>query len=154
MKEQKYVGKYSCQLVRESVKNDFTEYNITSPDEAAETIRKLTGIHKSPSEKMVVLMFNTKLKVLGWSLVSSGGLTATHGEPREVFRTAILANAFAILISHNHPSGNVEPSEEDKLLTKRLVEAGEILGIRVLDHIIISDEGYTSIKEEFSDLIK
>ena len=80
---------------------------------------------------------------------SIGSLTASVVHPREVFKAAILANAAAIVCGHNHPSGDVQPSREDRATTKRLVDAGKLLGIEVLEHIIIGNEGvYFSFADE------
>ncbi len=84
-------------------------------------------------------------------LVSLGTLNASIVHPREVFRLAIQKSACSIILSHNHPSGEARPSEDDLTLTKRLQNAGEILGIEVLDHIIITDNDFFSLKE--SELI-
>src|SRR5438876_10976752 len=91
------------------------------------------------SENFVVIMLNQKNKVIGVNTVSVGSLTASVVHPREVWKPAILSNAAAIILSHNHPSGDCQPSKEDRTLTARLVEAGKLLGISVLDHIIIGD---------------
>jgi DNA repair protein RadC len=79
---------------------------------------------------------------------STGTLNYNLVHPREVFRLAILKGCAAIIVSHNHPSGNLEPSDEDLSLTRRMVEAGKLLGIEVMDHVIVGDEGFTSLKME------
>ena len=94
-----------------------------------------------------VILLNTKNKVLRIDTVSVGGLNSSSAHPREVFKTAIKYSAGGIILAHNHPSGIVSPSNEDKNLTKRLCEAGNILGIPVLDHLIIGEEEYFSFKE-------
>jgi DNA repair protein RadC len=93
------------------------------------------------------LCLNTKNKVAGAHIISQGSLSASIVHPREVFKAALLNNSASIILAHNHPSGDPEPSREDVETTKRLVEAGEILGIRVLDHVIIGEQ-YLSMKEE------
>jgi len=80
-------------------------------------------------------------------VVTVGLLNANQVHPREVFSDAIAERAASIILVHNHPSGNTDPSHEDIAVTKRLVEAGEILGIKIPDHIIVSKDGYTSMKE-------
>jgi DNA repair protein RadC len=80
--------------------------------------------------------------------VAIGSLSAAVVHPREVFKPAILANAAAVIVAHNHPSGDPEPSQEDKLLTRKLVLAGEALGIQVLDHVILGYERYYSFKDD------
>jgi len=82
-------------------------------------------------------MLNQKNRVIGIHTVSMGSLTASVVHPREVFKVAILANCASILLAHNHPSGDCQPSKEDRAITTRLVEAGRLLGISVLDHVII-----------------
>jgi hypothetical protein len=84
-------------------------------------------------------MVDQKHKVIGINTVSMGSLTASVVHPREVMKPAILSNAAALLLCHNHPSGAPQPSQEDRALTKRLVDAGKLLGIAVLDHIIVGD---------------
>jgi DNA repair protein RadC len=97
-------------------------------------------------EYFLVLVLNTKNQVNGINIVSVGTLNSSLVHPREVFKLAILGNAAAIICVHSHPSGCPEPSSEDLEITKRLVEAGKILGIELLDHIIIGDS-YVSLKE-------
>ena len=88
---------------------------------------------------MVVVLLDARLQVNGFSLVSLGVLNQTMFHPREVFRPAIIGSAYAIVIMHNHPSGNPWPSEEDRLITKTVYETSLIIGIKLLDHIIVGD---------------
>lgn len=90
---------------------------------------------------------DAKNKLQYIELVSLGTLTNSLVHPRETFRFAVMRNVASIIICHNHPSGDSSPSREDILITERLIQAGEILGIKVLDHVIIGD-GYTSLKEQ------
>ena len=99
-------------------------------------------------EVFKIILLNTKNKVLGLETIAVGGLNQAGVEPREVFRSAIKKNVHAIILAHNHPSGDPEPSEEDFLLTKRLLTASELIGIPILDHIIIGEYGYASFKEK------
>ena len=99
-------------------------------------------------EVFQVILLNIKNKVLKIDTVSVGGLNSSLAHPREVFKNAIKYSAGGIILAHNHPSGNVMPSKEDIDLTKRLHEAGNILGIPVLDHLIIGEEEYYSFKEK------
>ena len=100
-------------------------------------------------EHFVILMLDQKNQVIGIHTVSVGSLTASVVHPRETFKAAILANAAAIICGHNHPSGDCQPSREDRTITTRLVEGGKLLGISVLDHIIIGGEGkYFSFGDE------
>jgi DNA repair protein RadC len=93
------------------------------------------------------LLLDIKNKVIGINTVSIGNLNSSIVHPREVFKPAILSNAASILLAHNHPSGDPEPSREDVAITTRLVEAGKILGIDVIDHLILGDGCYHSLKE-------
>lgn len=99
-------------------------------------------------EKLIACCMDTKNQPICINIVSIGSLNSSIVHPREVFKVAILSNAASILIFHNHPSGNTEPSQEDINITKRLKEAGKLIGIELLDHIIIGSEGkYCSLKE-------
>jgi DNA repair protein RadC len=89
---------------------------------------------------------NTKNEVIEFPTISVGTLSASLVHPREVFKPAIRASAASVVLAHNHPSGRVEPSREDREVTKRLVDAAEIIGIEVLDHVILGD-GYFSMEE-------
>jgi DNA repair protein RadC len=117
---------------------------ISSP---ADVDRLLRGrIANLDRENFVVVLLNTKNEVTGTPLVSIGTLSASLVHPREVFKPAIRASAASVILAHNHPSGKVEPSREDREVTKRLKESAEILGIEVFDHVIVGD-GYYSMKE-------
>ena len=120
-------------------------YSIKSPDDVATIGKEFMRIHEEPEEYMYMICMNTKNKVIGVFEISHGTANASLVRPREVFQKALLANAVSIIVLHNHPSGDVTPSREDIEVTKRLVEAGNIVGIEVLDHIIVGD-GYTSLK--------
>jgi DNA repair protein RadC len=97
-------------------------------------------------ESFVAVLLNTKNEVIGFPTISVGTLSASLVHPREVFKPAIRASAASVVLAHNHPSGKVEPSPEDREVTRRLSDAGEIVGIKVLDHVILGD-GYFSMKE-------
>ena len=117
---------------------------VQSPEQAYKSVQeKLKGKKK---EHFYVLCLDTRNRVCNKLQVSMGNLDSSIVHPREVFKDAISSLAASVIFVHNHPSGDLEPSSEDVNLTKRLVEAGELLGIPVLDHIIVSDRGYTSMK--------
>ena len=99
-------------------------------------------------EVFKIILLDTKHRIIRDSTVSKGSLTLSIVHPREVFNLAVRASAAAVIFIHNHPSGDPFPSEEDQALTKRLVEAGNILGIRVLDHLIIGDGNYVSFADK------
>ena len=97
-------------------------------------------------EHFLTLLLNTRNKVIGVAPVSIGSLDSSIVHPREVFKEAISASAASVIFVHNHPSGDPQPSEDDIKLTRRLVEAGNIVGIEVLDHVIVADRLYVSLK--------
>lgn len=98
-------------------------------------------------EEFLVLCLDQKNKVNSINSVSTGSLTATIVHPREVFKSAVLSSASSVILVHNHPSGDHTPSWEDKSMTRRLVEAGKLLGIEVLDHLVIGKDGYYLFKD-------
>ena len=119
---------------------------ISSPKDAYEMIKEqLEGLDR---EQFIIACLNTKNEPTNISVVSVGSLNKAIVHPREVFKTAILSNAASIMAFHNHPSGETTPSQQDIQLTKRLYEAGELLGIKLLDHLIIGDGTFTSLKEK------
>lgn len=121
---------------------------ITSPDDGARIATKYIG--DEDREVFLVLVLNTKNQVNAVHRCHIGSINASIVHPREVFKASILNNGASIIVAHNHPSYNSEPSREDIQVTKRLKEAGEILGIEVLDHLIVTDNprNYTSLKEK------
>lgn len=122
-------------------------YTIKSPDDAATIGKEFMRIHEEPEEYMYMICVNVKNKVIGVFEISHGTVNASLVSPREVFQKALLANAVSVIFLHNHPSGDCTPSREDIEITKRLIEAGKILNVEVLDHIIVGDK-YVSLKEK------
>ena len=119
---------------------------ISSPYDAYEMIKEqLEGLDR---EQFIIACLNTKNEPTNITVVSVGSLNKAIVHPREVFKTAILSNAASIMAFHNHPSGDTTPSQQDLQLTNRLYEAGELLGIKLLDHLIIGDGSFTSLKEK------
>ena len=138
---------YRVTLVRES-RLPHAQPQIRSSRDAAIIFRQHLGA--VDREHFMVAMLDQKNKVIGINTVSIGSLTASVVHPREVMKPAILSNAASLLCCHNHPSGAPQPSQEDRALTRRLVDAGQLLGINVLDHIILGDgsEAYYSFADE------
>ncbi len=99
-------------------------------------------------EHFQVMLLNRGNRVLGICTISKGGTAGTVVDPKLVFATALKANAASVILSHNHPSGNLNPSEQDRRLTKRLVEIGRVMDLHVLDHIILTKDGYFSFADE------
>lgn len=100
------------------------------------------------TEQFQVMLLNRGNRVLGICTISSGGTAGTVVDPKVVFAAGLKANASSIVLSHNHPSGNLLPSEQDKRLTRRLVEIGRALDLPIVDHVILSPEGYFSFADE------
>jgi DNA repair protein RadC len=130
-------------LIRESTNEELIDIN------GAEDVYDLVKEELVNADREILLsvMLTVKNQLIGVETVNIGSLHATVISPREVFKSALLANAFGIVICHNHPSGNLDPSKDDIAITKTLVDAGELLGIKVLDHLIISNRGYTSMRD-------
>ncbi|MDB5012697.1 MAG: repair protein [Daejeonella sp.] len=99
-------------------------------------------------EQFKIVLLNRANRVLGIYEVSSGGMAGTIADPKLIFSTALKVCASGLILSHNHPSGNLKPSQQDLQLTKKLKEAGKLLEIEVLDHVIITSEGYISFADE------
>ncbi|MCE5038258.1 RadC family protein [Staphylococcus auricularis] len=118
---------------------------ITSPNDVAQFM--MGKLQDLTQEHFVVLFLNAKNIVIKQKVIFIGTLTSSVVHPREVFHEAIKASSHAIIVVHNHPSGDVTPSEADKITTARLRQCGEVLGIDVLDHIIIGDQKYLSLVE-------
>ena len=119
---------------------------IHGPEDAAHFA--MPYFKQEQKEHFAILMLNTKNHVLGLQDISVGSLTASVVHPREVFETAIRHHSAAIILLHNHPSGDPTPSDEDISVTKKLVKAGDVMDVQVLDHIILGDGQFTSMKEK------
>lgn len=133
------------ELVRErSV--PFGTRRISCPGDAAALAREILG--DPDREHFLAVCLDIKNKVTAVNTVSIGSLNSSPVHPREVFKPAILANAAAVILVHNHPSGDPCPSREDVEVTGRLARAGEILGIAVLDHVVVGDGCFFSFKEK------
>lgn len=134
----------SLELGRRLLKDKKSEL-IMSPKDVWE---KMEDLRDSKKEHFVVFYLDTRNQIIKREIISIGTLNASLIHPREVFEPAIRNNTAQIILAHNHPSGITEPSEEDKIVTKRLIEAGKLLGIEVLDHIIVTKMAYISQKSE------
>ena len=123
-------------------------YKIVSSRQAFEILMQVYDPNKiEHKEFFFVLFLNRANRLLGSMQVSEGGITGTVADIRNIFQGALLANATSIILSHNHPSGNLVPSTTDLNITERMTKAGEIIGISILDHIIITDKEYISINQ-------
>jgi DNA repair protein RadC len=118
---------------------------LSKPADSAAVLMAL--LQDEPGEVFAILCLSTKHRVIAYHEVSRGTLDATLAQPRDVFRAALMSNTASIILAHNHPSGDPSPSADDIQLTRRLVAAGALLGVDVLDHIIVGDGRYYSFKE-------
>lgn len=121
------------------------EEPIISPKHVADIV---VDISKSKKESFVVLYLDVRNQLIHRETVSTGTLNANLVHPREVFQPAIVKCGAGIILTHNHPSGDTTPSDADIILTKRLIKAGKIMGIEVLDHVIIAQRSYLSLKDK------
>ena len=121
----------------------YSNKKITSPKDIADIFIPL--LRDEVKEKFLVVCLNSSNQIIKFEIISIGNLNSSIVHPREVFKLAIVNNSANIFLVHNHPSGNLEPSREDIAITKRLVEAGNIFDIKVLDHLIIAGDNYTSL---------
>ena len=136
----------SLKLVREG-SILYQTRRISSPKDAVGIGQQF--LEDADREQVIVCCLDTKNQPLSISVVSMGILNSSLIHPREIFKTAILTNAASLILYHNHPSGETEPSTEDINITMRIKEAGDLIGIELIDHIIIGSEGrYLSLKEE------
>ncbi|TVY04054.1 RadC family protein [Cohnella terricola] len=136
----------SIELGRRVARSKLPEMiKISCPQDAADLL--MEELRHRREEHFVCLFLNTKNQVIGRQTLSIGSLNASIVHPREVFRAAIRRSSAAILCAHNHPSGDPTPSSEDLQLTKRLGEAGQLIGIELLDHLVIGDNRFISLKE-------
>lgn len=131
---------------RQDLEPEIKDFNIKDPQSVVKAIR--ASIKDKAKEHFKLILLNTRNKIIGISTVSIGILNTSVVHPRELFKEAIIHNAMSVVLAHNHPSGDPEPSEDDLMITRRLVEAGKILGIEVIDHIIITKDGFFSFKEK------
>lgn len=134
-------------------KGSFEEmFPVESPESAADFCRKCFDSDMIDwKEEFIVIALSRANKAIGFYKISSGGITGTVADPRVIFQFALLCNASTIILSHNHPSGNKRPSEGDIEITRKVSEVGRLLDIKVLDHIIVTSEGYYSFSE--NDLV-
>jgi DNA repair protein RadC len=131
-------------------KGSFEEmFPVNSPESAAAICRRCFEADIIDwREEFIVIALNKNNKVIGFYKISSGGVSGTVSDPKVIFQFALLCNASRLILSHNHPSGALEASRSDRDITDKLVSGGKMLDIEILDHIIITSEGYRSFSEE------
>ena len=121
---------------------------IRSPEDVAIFARNFIRLHEQSEEYLYMICMNVKNVITSVFELSHGNVNSSIVGVREMFQKALLANAVSIIVMHNHPSGDPKPSREDVEVTKRMVEAGKIIGVEVLDHIIVGDTSFSSLKEK------
>jgi DNA repair protein RadC len=141
----KAIAVVRIQMVREG-RFPYGSTAISQSSDAAKLVQ--TYLAGADREYFVLLLLDGKHRVNALNVVAIGSLTAALVHAREVFKPAVLANAAAVILAHNHPSGDPEPSREDRELTERLVKAGRLLGITVLDHVIVGEERFYSFADQ------
>jgi len=159
-KEKAYVYKayaYRLCVVRDK-QIKFRKEPVSNQTEGASFIKEvIKKLGQTDRENMVVVMLNSKNRVVGINLVSIGCLNASYASPRDVFKAAINSNCAALILGHNHPSGVCQASTDDMIITKRLVVSAEILGFTIHDHIIVdteSDNFYSFSQQGILDTMK
>jgi len=137
---------YELKVVRERRTGYGPARRITTSRDIYEAFRE--RFERLDREEFLVVPLDGKNHLRSFHVVSVGTLTASLVHPREVYKLAVLANAAAIVVVHNHPSGDPTPSAEDQAITLRLKQAGDLLGIKLLDHVVIGDGRYFSFADE------
>jgi DNA repair protein RadC len=130
----------------QSQQKKFSNKKITSPEDIAKTFIPI--LRHDLKEKFIVVCLNSANRVIKYETISIGNLNSSVVHPREIFKVAIDSSSASIILIHNHPSGNPEPSNEDISITKKIVEVGKVMDIPVFDHIIIAGETFTSFVEK------
>ena len=141
-----FIPAYSVRLVRDGSVKAETKL-ADSPERVAAIVRAYWGEGELDREHLVCLMINARSQVIGINTVSIGTLQASLVHPRCLFKPALILGAAGVAVAHNHPSGDCTPSPDDRDTTRRLVRAGEILGVPCLDHLVIAADSFFSFRE-------
>jgi len=139
------VPRFSLALVRE----DETTYDneaLDTPGAAAKFIRQQFRLDTAPAEKMIAVYLDTQQRAIGGALLFQGTINRAACEPRAILQAGLLMNAAGFILAHNHPSGEATPSAEDLAFTRRIAEAGDIVGVRLIDHLIIGADKHESLR--------
>lgn len=135
-----------CELYRRFKTSELTQVKISKPSDVAELV--LDELRMLQQEVLMLITLDTKNKVISKKEIFKGGLNSSLVHPREIFKEAVKDSAASIIICHNHPSGDPTPSRDDINITTRLKECGKMMGIELLDHLIIGDNRFISLKEK------
>lgn len=130
-------------VVKDEVKNT----KITSSFNASEYLKTIYPVQIDYKEAFVCLYLSRSNQTIGYSTISIGGISSTVVDPKVVFQNALLCNASGIILCHNHPSGNLNPSQSDLDLTKKIIEGSKVLDMSVLDHLILIEDGFYSFAD-------
>ena len=129
--------------------DDSVHYQIKNPESVADYLKSI-DFHADEQENMVVLFLDVRNQIKGYQMVTRGLADRSHVHPREIFRSAIIAGSAKIILAHNHPSGDTSPSSQDKVATQNLIDAGKILSVKVIDHIVVGEKAgvfnFTSLR--------
>ena len=137
------------------VKEKDIEYEkLSSPYSVYEFLKEKLELHKEPEEVVMLLSLDNKKNLISCCEVSRGTTDKAILSPMDVYKRALVSNAMFIIIAHNHPTGNTTPSNEDKLITRVIKEAGEVLDLKLLDHIVVGEKNYYSFYEENPELVE
>jgi len=121
---------------------------ISSSAGAADYFRKVWSDRMDHIEEFMLICLNRANRALGWAVISRGGMSGTVADPKVIFQIALKTSASSVIIGHNHPSGNLMPSESDVRLTQKLTKAGKAMDLPILDHIILTRKGHFSFADE------
>jgi DNA repair protein RadC len=149
LKRSKFISIFRITLVKDR-RVAFEQCQLVNSQQSQPLIKKLIESQGQPDrEQFCVILLNSKNEIIGLNIVSTGNLSSAPVHPREVLKPAILSNASAMILCHNHPSGNLSPSPEDIEITSTIVQASKIMGIQVHEHLIISmhDDNYFSFAD-------
>ena len=149
LRRSKFISVYRVSLVKDK-RVAFEKCQLINSQQSQPLIKKLIESQGQPDrEQFCIILLNSKNEIIGLNIVSTGNLSSAPVHPREVLKPAILSNASAMILCHNHPSGDLSPSPEDIAITARIVQASEIMGIQVHEHLIISmqDDTYYSFAD-------
>ena len=138
------VARYRVGLIRETADSE-PPPRCSNPQALADWV--LAELADRPQEHMLAVYLDTRNRVIGWTVADVGTMNRAAVEPRTILQTGLLLNAAGVAIAHNHPSGDPSPSAEDLSFTRRMAEAGEIVGVRLVDHLVIGDGNWVSLRQ-------
>jgi len=142
------ISTFTLKVVREKTARYELERTIRNPMDCYNVATEVIKLHEQTEETMQMITLDVKCNMTGIFEVSRGALNSSIVHPREIYKRALLQNANSIVLMHNHPSGDVTPSHEDISITTRIAEAGKLMGVELLDHIIVGYRNYCSMKEK------